>query len=70
MTEFALLRPDQDELADAQEALEDILHLDESGEIDLPPYLIRLLLQLQELLVEFGPGVENLVAEPVEVGLE
>lgn len=55
MAEFALLCPDEDEIADAQEALDQILDLGEIGEIDLPPYLTGLLLQLQELLVEARP---------------
>ncbi len=50
MTEFSLGAPREDELADALDALEDLLHLDSVGEIDLPPYLARLLLQLEEKL--------------------
>lgn len=50
MTEFALGAPDEGELADALETLEDVLRLDALGEIDLPPYLTRLLLQLEETL--------------------
>lgn len=55
MTEFALMCPSDTELADAQEALLHILDLDDVGEIDLPPYLTRLLLQLQELLAATKP---------------
>ncbi|HEU5477056.1 MAG TPA: hypothetical protein VFU64_04405 [Gaiellaceae bacterium] len=50
MTEFALGAPREDDLADAIETLEDVLRLDLLGEIDLPPYLTRLLLQLEETL--------------------
>ena len=50
MTEFALGVPRGDELADAIDALEDVLQLDGLGEVDLPPYLTRLLLQLEETL--------------------
>ena len=50
MTEFSLGAPRGDELADAIEALEDVLELDALGEVDLPPYLTRLLLQLEETL--------------------
>lgn len=50
MTEFSLGVPYQDELGDAIEALEDVLRLDAIGEVDLPPYLTRLLLQLEETL--------------------
>lgn len=50
MTEFALGAPQDDELADAIESLEDVLRLDALGEIDLSPYLARLLLQLEETL--------------------
>ena len=50
MTEFALGSPHEDDLADAVETLEDVLRLDALGEVDLPPYLARLLLQLEETL--------------------
>jgi hypothetical protein len=50
MTEFSLGVPREDELADAIHALDDVLDLDQLGEIDLPPYLARLLLQLEEVL--------------------
>ncbi|HJU37262.1 MAG TPA: hypothetical protein VJ716_07590 [Gaiellaceae bacterium] len=50
MTEFSLGAPCGDELADAIHALEDVLQLDAVGEVDLPPYLARLLLQLEETL--------------------
>jgi hypothetical protein len=50
MTEFSLGAPRDDELIDAFDALEDVLQLDTIGEIDLPPYLTRLLLQLEETL--------------------
>ena len=50
MTEFALGAPQEDELSDAIEALETVLWLDSVGEVDLPPYLTRLLLQLEETL--------------------
>ena len=50
MTEFSLGAPREDELADAIDALEDVLQLDAVGEVDLPPYLTRLLLQLEETL--------------------
>jgi hypothetical protein len=55
MPQFALLCPLEDELADAQEALGHILDLDDVGEIDLPPYLTRLLLQLQDILLATTP---------------
>jgi hypothetical protein len=50
MTEFSLGAPREDELADAIDALDDVLQLDALGEVDLPPYLTRLLLQLEETL--------------------
>jgi hypothetical protein len=50
MTEFSLGVPDASEVRDAIEALEDVLRLDDLGEVDLPPYLTRLLLQLEETL--------------------
>ena len=50
MTEFSLGAPRADELADAIDALEDVLRLDTLGEVDLPPYLARLLFQLEETL--------------------
>lgn len=50
MTEFSLGVPREDELADAIDALGDVLELDAFGEVDLPPYLTRLLLQLEETL--------------------
>ena len=50
MTEFALGVPGEDEVADALETLEDVLRLASLGEIDLPPYLTRLLFQLEETL--------------------
>ena len=59
MAEFELLCPDDAELADAQEALDGILRLDEDGEIDLPPYLVRLLLQLEELLLRAVPVAQR-----------
>jgi hypothetical protein len=55
MVEFALMCPSDAELADAQEALSRILELDDIGEIDLPPYLTRLLLQLEEVLAVTRP---------------
>jgi hypothetical protein len=55
MTEFSLGGPREDELADAIEALDGVLELDTLGEIDLPPYLARLLLQLEETLA-VAPG--------------
>lgn len=59
MTEFALGGPHEAELADAIETLEGVLQLDAIGEIDLPPYLMRLLLQLEETLsvTPAQPGV-------------
>jgi hypothetical protein len=56
MTEFSFLAPREDELADAIEAVEDVLHLDEIGEIDLPPYLTRLLIQLEDTLAAARPA--------------
>lgn len=50
MTEFSLGVPREDELADAIHALDDVLELDALGEVDLPPYLAQLLLQLEETL--------------------
>ena len=50
MTEFSLGAPCQDDLSDAIGGLEDVLQLDALGEVDLPPYLTRLLLQLEETL--------------------
>lgn len=50
MAQFALMCPTEDEVSDAQEGLDQILELDDAGEIDLPPYLTQLLLQLQEIL--------------------
>lgn len=50
MTEFSLGAPQEEELADAIDALGDVLWLDSVGEVDLPPYLTRLLLQLEETL--------------------
>ncbi len=55
MTEFPLGAPREEELADAISALEEVLWLDSSGEVDLPPYLTRLLLQLEETLA-VAPG--------------
>ena len=51
MAEFPLHVPDESDARDAIEALDDLLRLDESGAIDLPPYLARLLVQLEETLV-------------------
>lgn len=59
MAEFELLCPDDAELADAHEALDEILRLDDYGEIDLPPYLVRLLLQLDELLLRAAPVAQR-----------
>jgi hypothetical protein len=50
MTEFSLGVPNADEVGDAIEALEDVLRLADSGEVDIPLYLTRLLLQLEETL--------------------
>jgi hypothetical protein len=50
VAQFALHAPSEPEVSDALEALEGILRLDAAGEIDLPPYLTRLLLQLEETL--------------------
>jgi|tagenome__1003787_1003787.scaffolds.fasta_scaffold7501644_1 hypothetical protein len=55
MTEFPLGVPQEDDLCDALEALEDVLRLDSIGEVDLPPYLARLLLQLEETLTVTSP---------------
>lgn len=64
MAEFALLCPSDAELGDAQEALEHILDLAETGEIDLPPYLTRLLLRLDELLAAARPGAREQADSP------
>lgn len=55
MTEFSLGVPREEEISDALEALEDVLRLDSIGEVDLPPYLTRLLLQLEETLTAAVP---------------
>lgn len=55
MAQLALLCPSDDELCDAQDALAHLLDLNELGEIDLPPYLQRLLLQVQEILAAATP---------------
>lgn len=60
MAEFALMCPSDAELADAREAIDHILDLDDTGEIDLPPYLARLLDQLQELLAGAHSGSPRL----------
>jgi hypothetical protein len=56
MPEFSLGAPRDEELADAIEAVEDVLRLDEIGEIDLPPYLARLLIQLEDTLAAATPA--------------
>ncbi len=55
MTEFSLGAPQEAELADAISAVDEVLWLDSLGEVDLPPYLTRLLLQLEETL-SVAPG--------------
>jgi hypothetical protein len=55
MPPFALLLPTEEELSDAQEALAAILELGDAGELDVPPYLARLLLQLQDILLVTSP---------------
>ena len=50
MTEFAFVQPEQAELEDALEGLEQVLQLDEVGEVDLPPSLRMLLEQLEDVL--------------------
>jgi hypothetical protein len=50
MAEFALHCPTQDELVDAQEGIAQILELGATGELDLPPYLVRLLVQLEDIV--------------------
>ena len=50
MANLALSCPSEEELADAIESLGTVLDLDDYGEIDLSPYLTRLLLQLEEIL--------------------
>ena len=59
MAEFALHTPTEAEVHDAVAAIEDVLRLDEIGEVDLPPYLSRLLLQLEEMLAEAPPHPER-----------
>lgn len=55
MAEFPLHAPTASEVADALEAVGEILQLDDAGEIDLPPYLMRLLLQLEATLLAVRP---------------
>lgn len=55
MPQFELLCPTEAELSDAQEALADLLEFNRSGELDLPPYLLRLLLQLEDILLVTTP---------------
>lgn len=55
MPQFALLCPTEDELSDAQEALAELLELHDAGQLDMPPYLTRLLAQLQEVLLATSP---------------
>jgi hypothetical protein len=50
VAEFALFVEDDAELLDAAEGIDHVLDLDDIGELDLCPYLRRLLIQLQELL--------------------
>lgn len=71
MAQLELLCPTEDEIADAQEGLGHILELDEIGEIDLPPYLTRLLLQLQEILIatESRPAGRGIAARKVAEAL-
>ncbi len=52
MTEFSLGVPGEEDVTDALEGIEQILWLDEIGEIDLAPCLTSLLLQLEETLSE------------------
>lgn len=56
--ELLLRAPATSDVADALEALDDILGLDRDGAIDLPPSLTRLLLQLSEALTA-SPAAAN-----------
>lgn len=58
MAEFPFHTPSETDTADALEGLEDVLRLDQVGEIDLPAYPIRLLLQLEETLAAVLPSDE------------
>lgn len=63
MAEFPIHIPSDAEIADALEGLEAILRLDETGEVDLAPYLTRLLLQLEETLAAAGTAGMTLAAD-------
>jgi hypothetical protein len=63
VAQISLMCPNADELSDAQDALGQILDLDECGEVDLPPYLTRLLLQLQEILLATKPVVHEFAVD-------
>ncbi len=52
VADFTPEGPTDSEVADALSGIEEILWLDELEEIDLPPYLMRLLLQLEESLTD------------------
>jgi hypothetical protein len=55
MPQFALHCPTEAEVCDAQESLAELLELSYAGELDLPPYLTGLLVQLQDLLLAATP---------------
>jgi hypothetical protein len=62
-------QPDAGEIVDAIEGVDGLLRLHDNGEVDLPPYLVRLLLQLQESLAGAAP-VDAFSAEiPFPTGL-
>jgi hypothetical protein len=51
MAEFAFDVPTEAEVADATSGIEHLMTLESDDQLDLCPYLVRLLLQLEELLV-------------------
>jgi hypothetical protein len=65
-------QPDAGEIGDAIEGVDGLLRLHDNGEVDLPPYLVRLLLQLQDSLtgVAVEPRTDGLDVElPFPTGL-
>lgn len=68
--ELLLRAPATSDVADALEALDDILGLDRDGAIDLPPSLTRLLLQLSEALTVTPPATNGHLPRPFAVATE
>jgi hypothetical protein len=64
MDELPLHALSASEAEDAIDALEDILELEAIGDVDIPPCLTRLFLELEEVLATVAKGSQEALPAP------